>query len=97
MLPELMQLADAFQLEGLRILCQEFKVTGLTIENACVLFQQRHEGADEAEKHFAWSFMEDNFAQIMKMPSFLELGFDRLLLLLQSDNVCILCSVQYEV
>jgi len=86
-LPEVIACAKKFQLEGLRQLCVTFMEEGVTVENACALFESAQQLLNE--KHFALSFIEENAQDVVSSPSFDTLSKDRIMSILKSNKLAI--------
>jgi hypothetical protein len=81
-LPDLIACAKKFQLEGLRVLCVTFMEEGVTVQNACTLFESAEKLLNE--KQFALSFIEENAAEVIASPSFDALPKERVMTMLKA-------------
>jgi len=86
-LPEVIACAKKFQLEGLRQACVTFMEEGVTVDNACALFESAQQLLNE--KHFALSFIEENAQEVVASPSFDLLSKDRVMSILKSGKLAI--------
>jgi len=86
-LPDLINCAKKFQLESLRLLCVTFMEEGVTVENACQLFEQAITLLNE--KQFALGFIEENAMDVIASPGFDNLTKDRVQTILKSSKLAV--------
>jgi len=83
----LIKCAKKFQLEGVRLLCAQFMEEGVTVENACTLFERAHSLLHA--KQFALQFIEENAHDVVQSPGFDLLPKDRVMDILRSSRLSI--------
>eukprot|EP00823_Brevimastigomonas_motovehiculus_P000241 TRINITY_DN10348_c0_g1_i1.p1 TRINITY_DN10348_c0_g1~~TRINITY_DN10348_c0_g1_i1.p1 ORF type:complete len:520 (+),score=134.05 TRINITY_DN10348_c0_g1_i1:85-1644(+) len=84
-LPELIGLAKRFNLESVRMLCLQFMEEGVTVDNACTMFENAEKLLGDPT--IALPFIEGNALEVFNSAGFDTLSKARLMYLLKSDRL----------